>query len=224
MPPPAIRTCIRPGEAAKNAKCYVVIGVCERSRTNSGSMFNTQLFFAPDGQLVGKHQKLTPTGYERMVHWGGWGDTLTIIDTPFGPLSALACSENSNPLAGFDIIARGPRIHAMSWPPHFIMAGKGPPLPEISLLTARHFTLMSKAFVVSACGVIDHNFYKELAGLMGNHGRRRPGGGRGIQPTSDVPQRRDQCDHEGRREGRPEPPVVSAREFVGCFQDGHIGR
>jgi nitrilase len=157
----------RLGEAAKAANCYVVIGVCERSRTNSGSMFNTQLFFAPDGQLVGKHQKLTPTGYERMVHWGGWGDTLTVIDTPFGGLSALACSENSNPLAGFDIIARGPKIHAMSWPPHFIMAGKGPPLPEISLLTARHFTLMSKAFVISACGVIDRNFYKELAGMMG---------------------------------------------------------
>jgi nitrilase len=152
------------GEAARNANCYVVIGVCERSRTNSGSMFNTQLFFAPDGQLVGKHQKLTPTGYERMVHWGGWGDTLTVVDTPFGPLSALACSENSNPLAGFDIISRGPRIHAMSWPPHFIMVGHGAPdLAEISLLTARHFALMSKAFVISACGVIDHDFYKELA-------------------------------------------------------------
>jgi nitrilase len=38
------------GEAARNAKCYVVIGVCERSKTHSGSLFNTQLFFAPDGQ------------------------------------------------------------------------------------------------------------------------------------------------------------------------------
>jgi hypothetical protein len=77
----------RLGEAARTAGCYVVIGVCERSQTKSGSMFNTQLFFGPDGQLVGKRQKLTPTGYERMVRWGGWGDTLTAVDTPFGPLS-----------------------------------------------------------------------------------------------------------------------------------------
>lgn len=156
------------GEAARAANCYVVIGVCERLQTHSGSMFNTQLFFGPDGELVGKHQKLTPTGYERMVHWGGRGDTLTVVDTPFGPLSALLCSENSNPLAGFDLIARGPRMHAMSWPPHFIMNGEGAPdLPDISLLTARHFAVMSKAFVISACGTIDTSFYRELAALTG---------------------------------------------------------
>lgn len=156
------------GEAARAANCYVVIGACERSPTHSGSMFNTQLFFGPDGDLLGKHRKLTPTGYERMVHWGGRGDTLTVVDTPFGPLSALLCSENSNPLAGFDLIARGPRMHAMSWPPHFIMNGEGAPgLPDTSLLTARHFALMSKAFVISACGTIDKEFYRELAALAG---------------------------------------------------------
>lgn len=159
------------GEAARNANCFVVVGVCERSQTNSGSLFNTQLFFGPDGQLLGKHRKLTPTGYERMVHWGGWGDTLTVIDTPFGPLSSLCCSENSNPLAGFDIIARGPRVHAMSWPPHFIMSGsEAPGLPDVSSLTARHFTILSKAFVISSCGVIDREFYQELAGMAGKEG------------------------------------------------------
>ena len=158
----------RLSEAARTANCYVVIGVCERSDTHSGSMFNTQLFFGPDGELLGKHQKLTPTTYERIVHWGGGGDTLCVVDTPFGPLSSLLCSENSNPLAGFDLVARGPRVHAMSWPPHFILAGDGAPgLPDISRVTARHFTLMSKAFVISACGVIDHDFYKEMAALAG---------------------------------------------------------
>lgn len=162
---------VRLGEAARAANCHVVVGVCERSQTKSGSMFNTQVFFGPDGALLGKHQKLTPTGYERMVHWGGWGDTLTVVDTAFGPLSALACSENSNPLAGFDIVSRGPRIHAMSWPPHFMMVGgEAPDLADVSLLTARHFALMSKAFVISACAVIDRRFYGELAALTGHEG------------------------------------------------------
>jgi aliphatic nitrilase len=103
-----------------------------------------------------------------MVHWGGGGDTLTVIDTPFGGLSALCCSENSNPLAGFDMIARGPRVHAMSWPPHFMMVGgDAPALSDISSLTARHFTILSKTFVISACAVIDRAFYKELAEIAG---------------------------------------------------------
>lgn len=154
------------GEATRSAHCYAVVGVCERSQTSPGSLYNTQLFFGPDGKLLGKHQKLTPTGYERMVHWGGAGDTLTVIDTTFGPLSALLCSENSNPLASFDLVAKGPKVHAMSWPPHFIMVGKDvPDLPDVSRLTARNFALMSKAFVISACGLIDRAFYKELADL-----------------------------------------------------------
>lgn len=156
------------GAAARAANCYVVMGICERAQANSGSLFNTQLFFGPDGQLLGKHQKLTPTTYERLVHWGGGGDTLCAFDTPFGPLSGLMCSENSNPLAGFDLMARGPKVHAMSWPPHFMMAGDGAPgLPDISQLTARHFALTSKAFVISACGLMDREFYQELATMLG---------------------------------------------------------
>ena len=157
------------GEAARTANCFVVMGITERAPSNSGSLFNTQLFFGPDGRLLGKHQKLTPTTYERLVHWGGGGDTLCVVDTPFGPLSGLACSENSNPLAGFDLVARGLRVHAMSWPPHFMMSGNGAPgLPDISQLTARHFALMSKAFVISACGVMDREFYRELATMTGD--------------------------------------------------------
>lgn len=179
------------GEAIRNADCYAVVGVVERSQTNSGSMFNTQLFFGPDGQLLGKHQKLTPTGFERMVHWGGGGDTLTVIDTPFGPVSALCCSENSNPLAGFDVVSRGPRVHAMSWPPHFIMSGDGPDLPDVSSLTARHFSILSKAFVISACAVIDHAFYKEMAALAGTPDADltagiRDGGSVIVSPGSEI--------------------------------------
>ncbi|NMN99158.1 carbon-nitrogen hydrolase family protein [Antrihabitans stalactiti] len=179
------------GEACREAGCYAVVGVVERWQANSGSMFNTQLFFGPDGQLLGKHQKLTPTGYERMVHWGGSGETLTVVDTPWGPLSALACSENSNPLAGFDVVSRGPRVHAMSWPPQFIMSGSGPDLPDVSSLTARHFSILSKAFVISAPGVIDRAFYKEMAEMAGTPdvdlaAGIRDGGAVIVSPGSEI--------------------------------------
>jgi nitrilase len=54
------------GAAAKAANAYVSVGVNER---DGGSLYNTQLLFAPNGSLVGRHRKLVPTGGERLV-WG----------------------------------------------------------------------------------------------------------------------------------------------------------
>ena len=51
------------------------------------TIYNTTLYFGPDGALLGKHRKLMPTGSERTV-WGmGDGSTLPVIDTPYGRLS-----------------------------------------------------------------------------------------------------------------------------------------
>jgi nitrilase len=151
-------------EAAKDAGAYVVIGVCERASHAPGSLFNSQLFFGPDGQYLGKHQKLQPTAGERIVHWGGWGDTLGPFETEFGPASALVCGENSNPLEIFALTAGGTRIHAMSWPPHFRSAPDGTSLmPQTSLLAAQNFALMSKAFVISTCGVTHPGYAEDLS-------------------------------------------------------------
>src|SRR5919199_851850 len=88
-------------EAARDANAYVVVGVCEKAPGTIGTMFNSQLWFGPDGSYLGKHQKLMPTVGERLVHMGGWGDTFGTIETQFGPASGLICGENSNPLAVF---------------------------------------------------------------------------------------------------------------------------
>ena len=86
-------------------------------------MFNTQVYLAPDGRLIGKHQKIMPTVGERLVHMGGFGDTFGAFPTEFGPMSGLICGENSNPLAVFALTAEGTRIHVMSWPNHFPTSG-----------------------------------------------------------------------------------------------------
>jgi nitrilase len=103
-------------QAARDANAYVVIGVCEKLPNTMGTMFNTQVYLAPDGTLVGKHQKIMPTVGERLVHMGGFGDTFGAFATEFGPMSSLICGENSNPLAIFALTAEGTRIHVMSWP------------------------------------------------------------------------------------------------------------
>jgi nitrilase len=94
------------GRAARLAKAYVVMGVNERE-SNGSTIYNTLLYFAPDGSLLGKHRKLMPTGGERLV-WGyGDGSTMEVWDTPFGRLGGLLCWENYMPLARAAMYAKG---------------------------------------------------------------------------------------------------------------------
>lgn len=146
--------------AARNAGAYVVIGVCEKLPRTLGTMFNSQVFIGPDGTYIGKHQKIMPTVGERLVHTGGFGDTLQAFPTSFGPMSGLICGENSNPLAVFAMTAEGSRIHVMSWPIHFPTSGD--PMRNRVSIDSQAFAQMSKAFVVSACGTVDEDVIRKL--------------------------------------------------------------
>jgi nitrilase len=148
------------GEAARDANAYVVVGACEKIPGTIGTMFNTQIYFRPDGSLIGKHQKIMPTVGERLVHTGGFGDTFGAFQTEFGPMSALICGENSNPLAVFALTAEGTRIHVMSFPNHFPVSGD--PLRNRVAIDAQSFAQMSKAFVIAACGVVDDRMIEML--------------------------------------------------------------
>jgi nitrilase len=99
------------GAAARDTGTYLVIGVEERE-PHGATIYNTTLYFGPDGSMLGKHRKLMPTGSERTV-WGmGDGSTLPVIDTGYGRLSGLTCWENYMPLARFYIYAQGVDIWA----------------------------------------------------------------------------------------------------------------
>ena len=147
--------------AARDAEAYVVVGVCEKIPNTIGTMFNTQVYFGPHGALIGKHQKMTPTVGEWLVHMGGFGDTFGAFQTEFGPMSTLICGENSNPLAVFALTGEGTRIHIMSWPNHFPTSGD--PLRNRVAVDSQAFAQMSKAFVVSACGTVDERMIERLA-------------------------------------------------------------
>jgi aliphatic nitrilase len=148
------------GEAARAANAYVVMGVCEKIANTTGTMFNTQIYFGPDGAIIRKHQKIMPTVGERLVHMGGYGDTFGAFQSEFGPMSGLICGENSNPLAVFALIAEGTRVHVMSWPNHFPTSGD--PLRNRVAIDSQAFAQMSKAFVISACGTVDDRMIEML--------------------------------------------------------------
>jgi aliphatic nitrilase len=174
--------------AAGDANAYVVVGACEKVANTIGTMFNTQIYFGPDGALIGKHQKIMPTVGERLVHMGGFGDTFGAFQTEFGPMSALICGENSNPLAVFALTAEGTRIHVMSWPNHFPVSGD--PLRNRVAIDAQSFAQMSKAFVIAACGTVDERMIDMLqAGPEGETFLRNPdcsGGSCIVAPNSRI--------------------------------------
>jgi len=141
------------GEAAAEAGAIVVMGLCEKPVGMMGTMYNSQLFIGSDGEIIAKHRKFMPTVGERLVHAGGFGDTFGAFPTEFGPMSALVCGENSNPLAICALAAEGSRIHAMSWPAY--LGPQSVPLKEIVAMKSRAFAGMAGCFVVSACAALD---------------------------------------------------------------------
>lgn len=130
------------GQAAKKSGAYVVMGISERDTEASGaSLYNTLLYFSPEGNLMGKHRKLVPTGGERLVWAQGDGSTLGVYDTPLGKLGGLICWENYMPLARYTMYAWGTQIYiAATW-------DRGEPW----LSTLRHIAKEGRVYVVGCC-------------------------------------------------------------------------
>jgi nitrilase len=128
--------------AARLANTYVVMGMSERNAEASGaSLYNTLLYIDAQGQILGKHRKLVPTGGERLVWAQGDGGTLQVYDTPLGKLGGLICWENYMPLARYTMYAWGTQIYvAATW-------DRGQPW----LSTLRHIAKEGRVYVIGCC-------------------------------------------------------------------------
>lgn len=128
--------------AAQKSGAYVVMGVTERDTAASGaSLYNSLLYFSPEGSLMGKHRKLVPTGGERLVWAQGDGSTLEVYDTPLGKIGGLICWENYMPLARYAMYAWGTQIYiAATW-------DRGEPW----LSTLRHIAKEGRVYVIGCC-------------------------------------------------------------------------
>jgi nitrilase len=139
-------------QAAAATNVNVVMGLCEKRPKTTGTMFNTQLFIDRRGRILGKHQKLMPTVGERLVHTGGFGDSLKVFEMDIGRVSGLICGENSNPLAIFALAAQGTQIHVASWPQHFARGEHR--MADVVAFTSRSLSYKGSCFVLNACGTI----------------------------------------------------------------------
>src|ERR1700688_4263176 len=132
-------------ERARRHGMVVVLGVNERDH---GSLYNAQLIFDTDGELLLKRRKITPTFHERMI-WG-MGDAagLKVAQTPLGRGGALACWEHYNPLARYALMTQHEEIHCSQFSGSLV----GPIFGDQIEVTIRHHALESGCFVVNATG------------------------------------------------------------------------
>lgn len=102
--------------AARRLGVIVSIGLSEKVRTSSATLYNSNLIIDSDGDVLVHHRKLMPTFYEKLTWAPGDGYGLRVADTPFGKIGNLICGENTNPLARYALMAQGEQLHISSWP------------------------------------------------------------------------------------------------------------
>ncbi|GAB3781927.1 carbon-nitrogen hydrolase family protein [Spirosoma horti] len=110
-------------QIARDNAIYLAIGVTERDSLN-GSLYCTLIYISPTDGYLGKHQKIKPTGVERLVWAEGMGqDSLKTFSTAVGRMGGLICWENYMPLARMRIYQQAPQLYLaptadarQSWP------------------------------------------------------------------------------------------------------------
>ena len=102
----------RLGAAVREAGVYLAMGIIERdTEFSGGTLYCTTLYFSPEGEIIGKHRKLKPTGAERLIWGEGDGSTLTVLETALGKIGGLICWENYMPLARMAIYSKDVELY-----------------------------------------------------------------------------------------------------------------
>ncbi|KAL4816979.1 carbon-nitrogen hydrolase [Aspergillus spinulosporus] len=67
-------------------------------------------------KVLNHHRKLMPTFFEKIIWAAGDGNGLRVSKTAHGNIGNLICSENTNPLARYTLMAQAEQIHISTWP------------------------------------------------------------------------------------------------------------
>jgi nitrilase len=137
-------------EVALSNEIYLSIGVIEKDNEYSqGTLYCTNLYFGPDGRLLGKHRKLKPTASERLIWGEGDGSTLTVVDTPYGRMGGLICWENYMPLARTAMYAKGVQLYV----------APTADARDVWQATIRHIAVEGRCFVLSCNQYVTKDMY-----------------------------------------------------------------
>jgi aliphatic nitrilase len=100
---------------AEYCKKYEMVAMVGMNEKVGYSLYNSQLFI-DNGNILGVHRKMVPTGGERLIWARGAGDTTRVFDTTVGKLGGLVCYEHSMPLAKHALYSQGEQIHVSNFP------------------------------------------------------------------------------------------------------------
>jgi len=173
--------------AAKKAGVDVAIGVAELDPRTRGTVYCTLLFISRDGEILGRHRKLKPSGGERTVWGEGDGVGLTVYQRPYGRISGLNCWEHCMLLPGYALMALGTQIHVATWPFSWHL---DPDLNNAPFLS-RVFAVQGGCYVMATSALLRpedvQEAYRELAmSQIDEWIRAKKGGCRIIDPGGHV--------------------------------------
>ncbi len=134
--------------AARKAHAYVVMGINEVDTVFPGTLYLSQLFISDEGEIMGVHRKLVPTGAEKLIYSGGDGSYLNVYDTRYGKLSGMVCGEHAHSLYKYALLAMGTQIHVAAWPSFGLY-------PDAIDFRARQLAHEGKIFVINTIGITD---------------------------------------------------------------------
>lgn len=141
----------RIAKAAGEAHAYVSIGITEKD-INNCTLYCTNLFFSPEGVLVGRHRKLKPTGSERFIWGDGYEGAFPIIDTPWGNMGGLICWENYMPLARVALYMKGVTLYI----------APNTNNNEEWQTTIRHIAIEGHCFVINVNQYVTKDMYPDI--------------------------------------------------------------
>jgi len=155
IPGPAVQ---RISQCAKDNKIYVCMSVNE---LEGGSLYVTQLWFNPEGDLMGKHRKLRQSCAERIVWGEGDGSTVQVFNTEIGNLGSLECWEHLTPVNLTVMNSLNEQVHVAAWTSFY--PGEGIMGPLTGTASIQYYALATQTFVISASAI----FSKEMLDLVG---------------------------------------------------------
>lgn len=102
--------------AAREAGVLVNVGISEKSRHSTATLYNSNLLIGTNGEVLVHHRKLMPTFFEKLTWSPGDGHGLRVAKTQYGNIGTLICGENTNPLARYALMTESEQVHISTWP------------------------------------------------------------------------------------------------------------
>ena len=151
---------------ARKQHVVIVLGVNEtvHSGPGNGTIYNTQLTIAANGEIVNHHRKLMPTFTEKLLYATGDGYGLKASETHLGRIGGLICWEHWMPLARQALHHSGEHLHIALWPW----------VHDLHQIASRHYAFEGRCIVVAVGQLMRvKDFPKELK--LPPHLENKPG-------------------------------------------------